>query len=107
MSRIMYPEWQKTYEDALLEADPQKLPHRVSSAETAIFQRLETVRGVPEGRLELQAIQDALNSLSVLKKETEHRSEIRSETRPESRAEHSSQLKPRTIAPNDGSSASE
>jgi hypothetical protein len=99
MSRIMYPEWQKTYEDALLEADPQKLPHRVSSAETAIFQRLETVRGIPEGRLELQAIQDALNSLSVLKKETEHRSE--------NRTEHSSQLKPRAIAPNGGSSASE
>ena len=99
MSRIIYPEWQKTYEDALLEADPQKLPHRVSSAETAIFQRLETVRSIPEGRLELQAIQDALNSLSVLKKETEHRSE--------NRADHSSQLKPRTIAPNDGSSASE
>jgi hypothetical protein len=99
MSRIIYPEWQKTYEDALLEADPQKLSHRVSSAETAIFQRLETVRGIPEGRMELQAIQDALNSLSVLKKETEHRSEIR--------PEHSSQLKPRTIASNDGSSASE
>jgi hypothetical protein len=95
MSRIMYPEWQKTYEDALLEADPQKLPHRVSSAETAIFQRLETVRAIPEGRLELQAIQDALNSLSVLKRETEHC------------PEHSSQLKQRTIAPSDGSSASE
>jgi hypothetical protein len=103
MSRIIYPEWQKTYEDALLEADPQKLPHRVSSAETAIFQRLETVRGIPEGRVELQAIQDALNSLSVLKKETEHRSEIR----PENRTEHSSQLKPRTIASSDGSSANE
>jgi hypothetical protein len=99
MSRIIYPDWQKTYEDALLEADPQKLPHRVSSAETAIFQRLETVRSIPEGRLELQAIQDALNSLSVLKKETEHRLE--------KRPEHSSQTNPRTIASTDGSSASE
>jgi hypothetical protein len=99
MSRIMYPDWQKPYEDALLEADPQQLPHRVSSAETAIFQRLEAVRSVPEGRAELQAIQDALNSLSVLKKEMEHR--------PENRTEHPSHSKPRTIASNDGSSASE
>jgi len=99
MSRIMYPDWQKTYEEALLEADPQQLPQRVSSAEMAILQRLEAVRAVPDGRLELEAMQDALNSLSVLRRETEHR--------PENRPEHTSQSKPRSIAPNDGSSASE
>lgn len=99
MSKIMYPDWQKAYEEALLEADPQQLRHRVSAAETAILRRLEAVRSVPDGRLELQAIQDALNSLSVLRRETEHR--------PEHRSEHSSQSKPRTTASNNGSSASE
>jgi hypothetical protein len=103
MSRITYPDWQKTYEEALLEADPQQLPHRVSAAESAILRRLEAVRSVPDGRLELQAMQDALNSLSVLRRETEHRPE----NRPEHRSEHSSQSKPRTTAPNNGSSASE
>lgn len=103
MSGIMYPDWQKTYEEALLEADPQQLPHRVSSAEMAILQRLEAVRAFPDGRLELQAMQDALNSLSVLRRETEHRPE----NRPEHRSEHSSQSKTRTTASNNGSSASE
>jgi hypothetical protein len=75
MSRLTYPEWQRLYEAALLELDQERLIHRVNEAEKAIFLRLQTARTIPGGRAELQAIQDALNSLSVLKRETVHASQ--------------------------------
>ena len=36
MGELCYPEWQKTYHDAWLELNPQKLVQRVNEAETAI-----------------------------------------------------------------------
>ena len=44
MGGLRYPEWQKTYHDALLELNPQKLVQRVSQAETAILSRLREIR---------------------------------------------------------------
>jgi hypothetical protein len=70
MDELRYPEWQKTYHDALLELNPQKLIQRVSTAETAILSRLQEIRIASDGRMEAQAIEDALNGLRVLKNET-------------------------------------
>ena len=70
MSELRYLEWQKTYHDALLELNPQKLVHRVSEAETAILSRLQEIRIGSDSRVEAQAIEDALNGLRVLKNET-------------------------------------
>jgi hypothetical protein len=70
MGELRYPQWQKTYHDALLELNPQKLVQRVSAAETAILSRLQEIRIGSDTRMEAQAIEDALNGLRVLKNET-------------------------------------
>ena len=70
MSELRYPEWQKTYHDALLELNPQKLIQRVNEAERAILSRLQEMRIGSDTRMEAQAIEDALSGLRVLKNET-------------------------------------
>ena len=70
MGELRYPEWQKSYHDALLELNPQKLAQRVNEAETAILSRLQELRIGSNSRLEAQAIEDALYGLRVLKNET-------------------------------------
>jgi hypothetical protein len=61
--------WQEYYQAALLELDPEKLPQRVEAAETTIFKRLQDLAYSSNGHAERQAIEDALASLRVLKKE--------------------------------------
>ena len=39
--RLLYPEWQVEYTEALLEADPNRLLGRLRAAEAAISKRLE------------------------------------------------------------------
>ena len=70
MGELRYPEWQKSYHDALLELNPQKLVQRVNEAETAILSRLQEMRIGSDSRMEAQAIEDALSGLRVLKNET-------------------------------------
>jgi hypothetical protein len=63
--QLMYPKWQKFYEDALLELDREKLRMRVVAAERAMRYRLEEI--APTGEpLELQAIEDAIGMLRAL-----------------------------------------
>ena len=70
MSELRYPEWQKPYHEALLEPNLQKVAERVNEAERAILSRLQEIRVGSDNRMEAQAIEDALNGLRVLKKET-------------------------------------
>jgi hypothetical protein len=65
---IQYPEWQKTYQDALLELDQEKFDARVTAAESAIFNRLQAIAGDSVNHAERQALQDAIASLRVLKR---------------------------------------
>ena len=67
--KILYPDWQQEYLAALLELDPKKLPQRVEAAETAIFRRLQELSLSSNNQAERQAIEDALASLRVLKRE--------------------------------------
>jgi hypothetical protein len=67
--KILYPEWQHEYQAALLELDHKKLLERVTAAETAIFRRLQALSHTSDSYAERQAIEDALASLRVLKKE--------------------------------------
>ena len=66
-------EWQKLVRDALLELDPKALPQKVANAESAIFERLQALAKVDapnsDDAEERQALQDAVNSLRVLKRE--------------------------------------
>ena len=66
---ILYPQWQNEYAAALVELDREKLPERVAAAETAIFNRLQTISQSSDHRAEHQAIEDALAALRVLKRE--------------------------------------
>jgi hypothetical protein len=63
--QLMYPKWQKFYEDALLELDREKLRMRVVAAERAMRDRLEEIAHTGEP-LELQAIEDAVGMLRAL-----------------------------------------
>jgi hypothetical protein len=66
---IRYPEWQKAYEDALLELDLGKLPERIRAAEGAILARQRAINGsLDDHRAERQAIEDALALLRILAK---------------------------------------
>jgi hypothetical protein len=67
--KILYPEWQQEYLAALLELEPEKLPQRVEAAETAIFKRFQTISQGSDSKAERQAIEDALASLRVLKRD--------------------------------------
>jgi hypothetical protein len=63
-----YPEWQPEYRAALLELDSEKLPKLVVAAETAIFKRLQAIAQSSDHQPERQAIEDALATLRVLKR---------------------------------------
>ena len=65
---ILYPNWQKQYEAAILERDPEKLAGRIAAAEIAIYNRLNQISQDSDHHTERHVIEDALESLRVLKK---------------------------------------
>jgi len=67
--KILYPEWQRVYLAALVELDTNTLLERVAAAETAIFNRLQAISQKPDRHAERQAIEDALASLRILKRD--------------------------------------
>jgi hypothetical protein len=69
---LQYPDWQKPLLEAVLELDMEKLPARVSAAERAIFDRLRAITRGAEHHAELQAMEDALATLRVLKRNRRH-----------------------------------
>jgi hypothetical protein len=66
---LRFPDWQREFEAALLEVDPQKLPERVKAAEAAIFLRQQALVNNPDGHAERQAINDAMHALGVIQTE--------------------------------------
>ena len=71
-STLRFPQWQTQFQAALLELNRSNLLERVTQAEHAIFDRLQSLEGTPhcESRFaELLAIEDALASLRMLKRE--------------------------------------
>jgi hypothetical protein len=63
MSDLRYPSWQKPLQDAINEPDLQKLPEKLSIAETAIFHRMQELFTSPDGDRELAAIREACKEL--------------------------------------------
>ena len=71
-SDLRFPQWQSQYQAALMELNHGKLLERITETEYAIFERLQSLEGTPncESRfVELLAIEDALASLRLLKRE--------------------------------------
>jgi len=68
-SEFTFPEWESSYQSALLEFDREKLSHRVNTAESAIRNRLASIEGDSNHHEEHEAIEDALLGLNSLKRE--------------------------------------
>ena len=69
--KILYPEWwQCALQAALFEHDREKLLEQVRAAEAAIFNRLQAISQSPDHEAERRAIQDALASLRILKRDS-------------------------------------
>ena len=66
---IQYPTWQREFEAALLEGDPQTLRQRVDAAEAAIFLRSQALAESAQGQSEQQAISDAIRTLRTIQTE--------------------------------------
>ena len=65
MAKQRVPEWRELLRDALSELDVNKLPEKIARAEVAVCRRIK-VKAV--AKAERQALDDALSSLSILKK---------------------------------------
>ena len=70
MNDLNYAEQQTHSPEILNELNPQELLQRIHAAETAIFSRLQGMRITSIDLVEGQAIQDALDCLVRLTKET-------------------------------------
>ena len=66
---IKYPHWQREFEAALREGDPESLRQRVDAAEAALFLRSQALVGSTQGHAERQAISDAIRTLRAIQKE--------------------------------------
>ena len=65
--KVLYPEWQNEYQAAMLELNRENLTALV---ENAIYRRLQAISQRPDHQAERQAIEDALASLRVLKRDS-------------------------------------
>ena len=62
--------WQDYYLEAFLETNSLKLVGRIAVAEKAISLRTMELRGSSDAEVERQAMADAVNALSILKRES-------------------------------------
>lgn len=67
--KISYPHWQREFEAALLERDPQKLREHVDAAEAAMFHRSQALVESANGHAEQQAISDAIRTLRTIQRD--------------------------------------
>jgi len=66
---LKFPAWQREFEAALLEADPQKLQKRLEAAEVAMVLRSQALVHSSDGHAEQQAIHDAIANLWLIQTE--------------------------------------
>ena len=65
---VAYPKWQPQLIVALNETDPTKLLERVREAENVISSRLDRISGSSSHSAEIQAIEQAMDVLEILKR---------------------------------------
>ncbi len=66
---LEFPNWQREFEAALLEADPQKLRESLEAAEVAMVLRSQALAHGSDGHAEQQAIRDAISKLRLIQTE--------------------------------------
>jgi hypothetical protein len=73
MTEFRYPSWQKAYQAALTESDPEVLRGKIEATENAIFRRFQELSGMNgQGNEERVALDDALRALRDLQTERLH-----------------------------------
>jgi len=64
---LKFPKWQVPLQELILEFDHEKLPAKVEKVEALIFERMQQLSQEPNGRAELDALNDALTVLRIIK----------------------------------------
>jgi len=67
VSDMKFPKWQTPYLRALMETEKTKLATRLDLAQKAILLRMKSIG--PDSQEEIQALEDALRGLTILKRE--------------------------------------
>ena len=70
IENLEWPDWQRLYQDALVELNKDILTQRVTAAEVAMFRRLQALSPTRDSLSERHAIEDALVILRILKQES-------------------------------------
>ena len=66
---LKFPEWQGPLQDVILEFDRERMLKKVQDVEALIFDRLRQISVATDGRVEHDALNDALSVLRILKRE--------------------------------------
>lgn len=67
MSDLKFPKWQTPYLRALMETEQTMLGARLDLAQKAILLRMKSIG--PDSQEEIEALEDALRGLTILKRE--------------------------------------
>ena len=65
---LKFPEWQGPLQDLILEFDRDRMLEKTQEVEALILERLRQLSVSSEGRVELDALVDALSMLRILKR---------------------------------------
>jgi hypothetical protein len=65
---VLYPKWQPHFAAAIDETDPAKLLERVREVGEIVSKRLDRISGSRSHSAEIQAIEEAMDVLEVLKR---------------------------------------
>jgi hypothetical protein len=66
---LQFPEWQRPLQDVILEFDRERMLKKIQDVEALIFDRLRQISVTNDGRVEHDALNDALSVLLILKRE--------------------------------------
>jgi hypothetical protein len=67
--QLQFSEWQGPLQDLILEFDRETMLAKVQEVEALIFERLRQLSASSDGRVEHEALHDALNVLRILKRD--------------------------------------
>ena len=66
---LQFPEWQRPLQGVILEFDRERMLKKIQDVEALIFDRLRQISVTNDGRVEHDALNDALSVLLILKRE--------------------------------------
>jgi hypothetical protein len=66
---LQFPEWQRPLQDLILEFDREAMLAKVRNVEALISDRLRELSASSDGRVEHDALHDALSVLRILKRD--------------------------------------